>query len=56
MLDACYTMSDYTDDMMERDSLAQLASVETGEVLRHSEPTSEHAGDKDFSDSGCRMI
>ena len=32
---------------VEKDSRARLANVETGEVLRLSEPTSEHAGEND---------
>ena len=32
---------------VEKDSRARLANVETGEALRLSEPTSEHAGDTD---------
>ena len=50
-------MRDKSKMRVERDSLVRLASVETGEVLRHSELTREHAGDTDYSqESGVCMI
>ena len=33
--------------LLKRNSLVRLASVKAGKVLRHLEPTSEHAGDTD---------